>query len=291
MAIELTGKSLEELFELAKSTLDTAENAEAVADKDAANKNLDAIIAQYNKVSKDKCYLACRNAEKPLAYAILQFYYEGIRIKEEKEKDTDVVIRSIERTRRPIDISNLWKWMKDHEKSCGVDRSWYHYAEKFNYLMTVRAAERLGRPALKGLFIKYAEDYRMGQIAKDFDMGKTPCSNTNILRTLQKLVTAMLGNEWKATSRDVNLLCDLYVKDNPRNPTGVKLPNHGNFRALLKKVCYRILTKGEGYDVESPNFDTEKAKEIAEILAGGKKDSAKETAPVDEQATEESAAE
>lgn len=294
MAIDLTGKSLEELYTLAKSTLEKAKSAEKTADKDAAEGELEDIIKKYNTKARDTCYADCREAEKPLAYAILRCYYEGIADKTTEDKKNGTVKRDIEKVRRPIDISSLWKWMRDGEKSCGADPRWFHYAEKLNYLMTVRAAERLGHPAFVALLRAYRNDYRMSDIANKFAEGKNPTSNTQLNHALESLLHAMLGEEYKITSRDFNALCELYVKDNKKEALGVSLPNHNAFRGILKKICYRILTGNIAYSIDTREFNLKAALEKAEAVAGKKSEPAKseeESVPVDEAASDEPAAE
>ena len=46
-------------------------------------------------------------------------------------------------------------------------------------------------------------------------------------------------------------LVDVYSNDNKKSKTGITAANHKTLRNYLKKVCYRILTNGTGYDVES----------------------------------------
>ena len=96
-----------------------------------------------------------------------------------------------------------------------------------------------------------SDAFRMNEISKAIDMGKTPLSNTNILKTLQIVISEMLGEEYKATSHDVKYLMYVYAQDNKKSKTAITAANHKTLRMYLKKVCYRILTNGTGYDVES----------------------------------------
>ena len=88
----------------------------------------------------------------------------------------------------------------------------------------------------------------MSEIAKQIDMGKTPTSKTNILKTLQTIITAMLGDEVKATSHDVNYLMSVYSRKN-RKALTVTCANHKYFRGYLAEICNHIVT-GNPYDVD-----------------------------------------
>ena len=95
---------------------------------------------------------------------------------------------------------------------------------------------------------KVNDSYAMSEIARQFEMGKNPTSKTNMLRTLQMVVTAMLGEGYKATSHDVNFLLSVYSRKN-RKALVVSCANHRNFRAYIAEVCHRIVT-GKEYELE-----------------------------------------
>lgn len=84
-------------------------------------------------------------------------------------------------------------------------------------------------------------------------MGKNPTSKTNLLKTLQTVITAMLGEQYKATSHDVNFLMSVYSKKN-RKALTVTCANHRYFRNYLAEVCHRIVT-GKTYELD---FKTKK---------------------------------
>ena len=92
----------------------------------------------------------------------------------------------------------------------------------------------------------------MSEIAREFDMGKNPVSKTNLLKTLQTVITAMLGEQYKATSHDVNFLMSVYSKKN-RKALTVTCSNHRYFRNYLAEVCHRIVT-GKSYELACWQF-------------------------------------
>ncbi len=94
----------------------------------------------------------------------------------------------------------------------------------------------------------------MSEIAREFDMGKNPTSKTNLLKTLQTVITAMLGEQYKATSHDVDFLMSVYSKKNRGKALTVTCANHRYFRNYLAEVCHRIAT-GKTYELD---FKTKK---------------------------------
>ena len=231
---------LEELRAKAEELLEKADSAETIEQARKLNVELDETVNEYTAESKKICYAKCEESGNPMKTAIEEFFFPSIRVKVTEDKETGAILRSIQDCVKPIDLGNLHKKLG----GIGADKKWIYVVEKLNYLLTVRAAQRVGAT------IK-SDAYVMDEISKAIDMGKNPLSNTNILKTLQVVITAMLGEEYKATSHDVNYLIDVYANDNKKSKTSITAANHATLRGYLKKVCYRILTNGKGYDVET----------------------------------------
>ena len=247
MSIEIKTTNLEEIKAMAEDLLNKAENAENVGEKVTIEKDLDDVLAEYAKISKAACYKAAKESGDPMKFAILKFYFPIIRVKETKDKDTGAILRSIIEADKPIDLGDL------HNKlgGIGVNPHWIYVAEQFNFHLSKRAADRMN--------VKINTDaFYMNELAKQIDLGKNPCSNTQLLKTLNSVVQAMIGEEYHALSHDVNYLVDCYVNDNKKSKTSVTAANHKTLRNYLKKVCYRILTDGQGYDVEQKEVKEKK---------------------------------
>lgn len=247
MAIELKTTNLEEIRAIAEELLEKSEASEDVAEKRAIDTDLEQCVNYYTAVSKEACYDAAKKSGDPMKFAIIEFFFPIIKVKENKDKETNIVTRSIVDAVKPIDLGDLHKKLG----GIGTDTKWIYLAEKMNYFLTVRAADRVGATVKN-------DSFRMNEIARAIDMGKTPCSNTNLLKTLQSVITAMLGEEYKATSHDVNYLVDVYSNDNKKSKTGLTAANHKTLRNYLKKVCYRILTNGTGYELEQKEIKEDK---------------------------------
>lgn len=239
MAIELTTTNLEEIRAKAEELLGLSENCENLEEQKKINDDLDTVIAYYTATSKAACYKAAKESGDAMKYAVTEFFFPIIRINETKDNETGAVFRSIADSVRPIDLGDLHKKLQ----GIGADPKWIHAAERFNYHLTLRAAQRVGAKVKSDAFA-------MSDIAKQIDMGKNPCSNNQMLKTLQGIITMMLGEGYKATSHDVNYLVDCYASDSKKSKTAITAANHKTLRNYLKKVCYRILTNGNGYTVD-----------------------------------------
>lgn len=197
-------------------------------------------VKKHTSVARAICFDDCKNTDDPMLTGVTMLTYESIAVKDTKKKEGDIefVVREIVTKDRPIDLLKL----HTHCDGIGKDANWMHIVQKMNFLLTAQKAVDLG------INPKAINDsYQMSEIAKGFDMGKNPTSKTNLLKTLQTVVTAMIGEEYKPTSHDVNYLMSIYAKKN-RNALSVTCANHKNFRNFIAEICHRIVTD-KGYNV------------------------------------------
>lgn len=256
MEITLERMSLEELRELAENTLEKSVNAETVEEARKFDVELEEIVNIYTGLSKEECYNRCRRAENPLIAAILEFSFPSIREYKKEDKETHTISRSIVDCEKPIDIGDLHKKLG----GVGADKTWLNMAEKFNLYLTLRAAKRLSDVGVRGksgvkvydeLINNTADIYNMRKASREVALGVNDLSDDNILEMLDVIVRAMLGEEHTPEMRDVYYLIDVYSQDSRKTKTGVTAANHRTLRNYLKKVCYRVLTHANGYEVES----------------------------------------
>lgn len=256
MEITLERMSLEELRELAENTLEKSVNAETVEESRRYDLELEEIINTYTGHSKEECYNRCRRAENPLIAAILEFSYPSIRERKVEDKETRTINRFIADCDKFIDLGDLHKKLG----GVGVNKTWLNMAEKLNFYLTTRAAKRLSDVGVCGkngvrvydeLVNNTAEVYTMRKLSRDIDLGADSLADENILAMLTTIIQAMLGEEYTPEMRDVYYLIDVYAQDGKKSKTGVTAANHKTLRTYLKKVCYRILTHANGYEVES----------------------------------------
>lgn len=246
MTREENTKKLVELRATAESMVSSYNEAMQTSKLDEANKidaKLTEVINEYTSIVRTMCFEDCRDSEDPMLTAVKTLSFVTIAVKDEKKEDEKIPVRSIIDREKQIDLYKLHKFV---DGGIGADKNWVYQAEKLNFLFTVQRATDLGVPAER---LKEINDsYAMSTIAKEFDAGKNPVSKTNILKTMQSLVTAMLGEGYKATSHDVNFILSVYARKN-RKALTVSCANHKYFRNYMAEVCHRIVT-GKTYDVE-----------------------------------------
>lgn len=213
--------------------------AAAMADLDKAEKEYTecAAVAMYDEYAKK---------DNPLVEIIRAYSYKTLGHQEERNKDDNnrvVAVKPIEKTRQ-IDLLKFCDRAK-------LDTSWSLTASKFNQLMCLRAAQELGADVKK-----IAKSYAMQQKVREIEMGKTPTSNTQVCKLLQRVIDEMLPNEddegkpiYKCNNYDVRYLDDLYGKKSSKAMLTVKVSNDAFFRRILVDIAYRLITNGK-YDVD-----------------------------------------
>lgn len=205
------------------------------------NSEMEETVGEYAGIARGICFDKLAATENPMLEAVKQLSYPVLAVKDVKrDKDDAVATREVIEKDRQIDLLKLHKYV---EGGIGHDDKWNNYVEKFNFLMTAQKAVDLG------IDPKSVNDsYAMSDISKQINMGKTPTSKTNILKTLTKVIQAMIGEEYKPTSHDVAFLLSVYSKKS-RKALTVTCANHKYMRGYLMEICNRIVTD-KTYSIE-----------------------------------------
>lgn len=214
--------------------------ARRLADAEKTEKALNDVVNDYNEHRREERFIECRSAENPLYAACVLFNYPTIKVKDVREKDTERVTKTIVDSAKRIDLEALHRFCNGKEVK--YDTNWYNMAQHLNMLMTLRVADRIGDTETKKDILNNGT-YAMNSVARAIDMGKTPLSNTNILKTYTKMIQAMIGPEYKVTSHHVSYLDSVYVSDDKNSKDKVKVPSHKAFVLYLQKVCNRLIEK------------------------------------------------
>lgn len=198
------------------------------------SKAIEEKVNEYTSVVRDDCFEACKNSADPMLTAVTMLSFITIGVKDEQKGDDAIPVRIVVDKERQIDLFKLYKYCG--EKGIGADPKWLYMAEQLNMLLTAQKAQDLGLDPKK-----VNDSFAMSNIAREIDLGKSPTSKTNILKTLQSIITAMLGEGYKAASHDVNFLMSAYSKKN-RKALTITTANHKTLRGLLAEICHRIVT-------------------------------------------------
>lgn len=232
-----------ELRKVAENLVLSYNNAVQNGDFNEASKLNDAIeqaVNEYTAIARKECFDELKATKDPMLEAVKRLSFMTIRTKDTKVGDEKIPVRTIEDSEKTIDILKLHK---ECDGGIGKDAKWAAMIEKLNFLMTAQKAVDLGiNPK------EIHDSYAMGDIARQLDMGKTPTSKTNILKTVQIIVTAMIGEEFKATSHDVAFLMSVYSRKN-RKALTVSCANHKYMRQYMMEICHRIV-EGKSYALD-----------------------------------------
>lgn len=204
--------------------------------------------AEYNNHARALCYEECLETGNAMLAAVTRRQYKVVNIKDEQEEGCPLE-HKVDWKVKDIDLLDLNKTV---EGGIGNEKNWPHYCQKMNFLLTVDRAKGLGVATNQLKTIN--DSYTMSKIAQDFDMGKNPVSNTQLLKTMQTIITAMLGDEYKPKSHDVVYLKSVYAKKG-RKALAVQCSDHRRFVGYMADVCHRIVTNGT-YTVESREIKT-----------------------------------
>lgn len=201
---------------------------------------IEQVVNEYTATTRAECFDRLKAADDPMLAAIKELSFMTIRVKDTKVGDEKIPVRVIEKVEKAIDLLKLHN---EVEGGIGKDKNWAAMIEKLNFLLTAQKAVELG------INPKTVNDsYAMSGIARQIEMGKTPTSKTNILRTVQNIVTAMIGEEYKAVSHDVNFLYSVYSRKK-RKALTVSCANHKYLRQYMMEICHRIV-EGKSYDLD-----------------------------------------
>lgn len=195
-------------------------------------------VNEYTKIARDGVFQQCKESGDAMLEAVKLLSFETIAVKDDKTDESKIPVRKVEPREKAIDLLKLHKYCE----GIGAQKDWVYRIQKFNMLLTLQKCIDLGVDAKK-----VNDSYLMSDLARQIEFGKTPTSKTNILKTLQAVVDAMLGEGYKATSHDVNYLLSIYAKKN-RKALSVTCANHSYLTRYLAEICHRIVT-GEPYDV------------------------------------------
>ncbi|MBQ0014757.1 MAG: hypothetical protein KBS82_05495 [Oscillospiraceae bacterium] len=233
--VEMLEKA-EELVKVYNDQYQTGKFEDAIK----TNEELEQVVNEYTSVVRKECFERLAKADDPMLEAVKELTFATIRIKDTKEGEEKIPVRVIEPCDKQIDLLKLHKFV---DGGIGVDKNWNYMVEKLNFLMTVQKAIDLGIDPT-GI----NDSYAISELAKEINLGKTPTSKTQILKTVQSIVSAMVGDEYKATSHDVNFLMSVYSKKN-RKALTVTCANHKYMRSYMMEICHRIVCE-KSYEID-----------------------------------------
>ena len=179
------------------------------------------------------CYSRFLAAPDPMLIAVRELTYPDLSFEDQNCAGGTRGVKKLVPITHCIDLLEL------HKKGKGIGKKadWVSQVSKFNLLLTIRRCGELGiEPETVN------NSHEMRQILNAINEGKTPTSNTQLLKSLQLVVDSMIGEEYKVFSHDVSFLVFAF-SSLTKNALVINCANQEFIHQCMAEVCHRIVTK------------------------------------------------
>ena len=184
----------------------------------------------YRALREKEVFASCADVHE----ALVQHHFTTISHKKISE---DGVMTGVEKSERMVQI--------DLRKFCeykSLDMGWFYEMQALNKRLTLKAATELGVSAKE---MKAIDDsYSMDKLAHEIDLGKTPTSDTQCVKHMQKVLDSLSEGEGRVNSHDLAYIWLCYAKKNNKTALRVICSKHTILQSLLMDVFHRVVTNG-----------------------------------------------
>lgn len=188
------------------------------------------IESEYRSIREKEVFASCADVHE----ALVMHRFDTISHKKITEEG---VMTGIEKADRAVQI--------DLKKFCefkSLDMGWYYEMQALNKRLTLKAATELGLSAKE---IKAIDDsYSMDKLAKEIELGKTPTSDTQVIKHMQKVLDELSEGEGRVNNYDLAYVWLCYAKKDNKNALKVVCSKHTILQSLLMDVFHRVVTNG-----------------------------------------------
>jgi hypothetical protein len=207
----------------------------------ATNAELEAAIAKL--VSLESEY---RGIQEKQVFAATPDIVDALRMHDfpvlsHKNKTEKGKFMGVEYAKKNVNI-DLRKYAEFH----GMDMAWYYEMQSLNKRLTLKVAKSLGLTAAQ---LKTIDDsYDMNDLARAIDLGKTPDSNTQVVKHIQRVFDLLSPDSGKVNNHDLAFIMHCYGKKG-KAALKVMCAKHSALQGILLDVFHRVVTNGV-YDVD-----------------------------------------
>ena len=203
---------------------------------------LDKSVSEYNTLAERAAYMICMAAEKPIVQLATMFFFNGVKVSEEKETDADgkktgkLLSVDVEPVQKRL---NLAKFIKDNK----LDKNILNSIQKLYELLLAREKSVLSMTP-----VEYRDEYKKGSdftksVYDAMKKGETPTSNTQIIKRLQEIVNAC-GVDKRVVSTDLHYLQQSTFNHDSRNIASLKPVTAAKFVSFIPDVlAYHVTGK------------------------------------------------
>ena len=208
---------------------------------------------EYTKLLEKEVFDACADVHE----ALVKHHFTTIHHKQVREEG---VLTGVEKSDKEITID-----LKRFCEAKNIDMAWFYELQSLNKRLTLKAATELGVSAKELKDID--NSYNMDKLAAEIELGKTPTSDTQIVKHMQKVLDTLSEGEGRVNGHDLTYLWMCYGKRNNKAALRVMCSKHNQLMTLLTDVFHRVVTDGVyGVDYKRKNSAAEVA-EVAEVKA------------------------
>lgn len=213
----------------------------------------DGLVDDYKWHAETVEMILCRDSEDPMMTAVKDLEYNTVVVKTRSEDvgggkvnylQTDFVAKQI----------NLLKL----DKFCGgigKDSKWIPFIEKLGLKLTLKAAKSIGITPEDISVID--SSYNMSALAREIKLARDdasgstpdPVSKNQMIKTLDLIIAAMIGDEFKCDTRDVAFLEGCFTKKG-RKALTLKASNNKELTGLIHQICHRVAL-GKAYSIDA----------------------------------------
>lgn len=204
------------------------------------DKDTDDKVKEYNAECEAECFAKLLAAEDPMKAAALELTFAGISTKDPKNEDRKVVDVTLR-----INPLRLHKKSKDTKNvGIGHDDLWWAKSERLNMLFTASVATKLSAADKSGTkldFTRIKDTIAMKEESAKLTATEEDARDDHILASVQDCLTAMIGEEFQATTQMVEYLRNCHTNAGRAKMT-VKVNNKTIFARSMLECCNAALT-------------------------------------------------
>lgn len=198
--------------------------------------NKDILNVEFDRLSKET---------NPMIAAVKQFYVELKRVVESKDDETGRITGvNIETKKTRIDLAKFCDFAH-------LDKTWINQTARLLVLLVSKKRD---------LFAMSSDDLAKQSIVfhnvlNELKDGKTPNSNTQIVRLIQEIVDGTIfvndgsgNNSYRCTNHDILFISEAVMKFNAKEKCALDSMNDRQFQSVMMSVFAHIL--GEAYAIK-----------------------------------------
>lgn len=211
------------------------------------------LVDDYKWHAETAAMMVCRATEDPMLEAVKTLEYSTIVVKNKSEDVGGGKVLHLETdfASKQIDLLKLNKFCE----GIGKDSKWILYIEKLGLKLTLKAAKSIGITPEDIAIIDGS--YNMTSLAREVKLARAdesgstpdPVSKNQMVKTLNLIISAMIGEEYKCDTRDVAFLEGCFTKKG-RKALTLKASNNKELTGLIHQICHRVAL-GKAYSIDA----------------------------------------